>query len=1647
MKVHKADIARFKQEIVKEEKKLVGRISKLKLEKKRNLQECLKPLNSQHLVEEKIILGKGSFAEVYLATYEKKKVALKKINLAEVQKHAAEKKIPANKKSVDDKGNEDIAQDLLYEAAMLNKAAGRGVVELYAVDTNRSRPQLAIEYLARRNLEQELAEADAGNIRSIFHPNNIENKKQFEEGIKNPVLFQMVLIAREVSAALERIHSCGVIHLDISGRNILLNEQKKPKICDFGMSVMEEDFLALYNEDKDNRGESLLVDDVVIRKYKTDIFKRPLAWMPDWIIPADEAVLIDRHVDVYSFGCVMYELATKKPPHYDTTETKEIVDRKVNGHGNPVVPSDVDPTFAGLMKSCWEPYNKQPTMESLYNSLSNYHSKIATESRDKSAKTSFTKISEFVNAQSSQGNARRTPRKGPWTKEQLVTELESAMQFREHAVIIDGIKYAEECLGSEDVLVEIVPQALSHIAKLSKDPHASTDSVNSWPILYKELTSLLFRWLKKKDTFTEPENLKKIILSSLDALSSLIEGNSDRMDEILQLDDSLGKLQVSKGETEGDSSGKVNIINLIFLLFNTFPDDELIMEANIELVHSITYNSKTASDYLYTRSIVSHLLDCIELHGKSSSEIVSTCVVTLETFSLQQLIEPNYEFRNATHEAGTNDRMYSTSSFDVNILLRRWERTFETVFGYIHGCMENKFPEEHVDALTDCLMMIYRVCESSVLQREFIESFLYSVTADHIKNLYAVICQYPNHFRIQEGAIGILSHIVKTGMREIIVETLDDQENAPITNGSLSGSFLSSSPEKGYYHQRAALRDSVNKKMTLPLTTRFEDRVSAILKCDPTLKVFIAAMNTFRFDDRIAAGIRSLDGSHKRDNYLKQDLYNAKQSNILIDTKSTMTVPGNTSRSYHSNRSNRSNHKGTSTVSAAGFSINAPAFDRNIIDGKCNFDEDGEIISAASLQKSCSVILGQVCDVIPDVQKDLKRSTYNELILQAFQTFMRDVQVIQFGCYALFSICRRNAAHQRSLHELNVSKYLLDAFELHNDQYRVLDGIVMSLIGLLEPPLDYLREEKKENDCFRFAQQLSRKAPGQSSSTLQRITVKIAGYMMRPECYYLTSNYLKLLGCFLYWIPDLLPTWWKPELLFRRVQDQVFVDLNDLSYVGEAVTHLLQDFVSSMLKALPKDLTSNQPTAQASSPVKNTVAPACNTASSNGVSNSDADIQNMKKSWEEASDIFKERLGFAREWNLYDFIMFVILHYASHDEVSGSGLCILVWMFRDRLLPKDFQLGKEIDYSRKRELNYYRNQPLLFKYSIAAMKHRSNDPLLIRYSLWLLVIAISEKRSGVNSSPFASNATEIAAEIGIHGGVEWGFEVLKAFPDRYSLNCLAIVFLIWMEYHGRLSNRSLEKLTVMQTVLKEIIARSDQKNAWKPLEKEAHDTILINANYDLFGNVKVHADRLLRLVETHMTGLLPPPAAPASPVPVLAIPVKEEEVDDVKLPTDSTTVVDRPVAKEANKINKTEGEKGPEYVPTIHNRSQSKDPRIWNGKLRPYYVEVTETETVEDPKTFKMEQVYIITVEWDDPNETDNYYKQTPDTANSTAVREKATSTIKWTCSRTLNEFLNFQKIICKEYSDFPEFPKPSSGVKTFCYFCFFFLICFSYLN
>jgi serine/threonine protein kinase/tetratricopeptide (TPR) repeat protein len=203
-----------------------------------------------------------------------------------------------------------------YRIVSLIGSGGMG--EVYLADDETLGRRVAIKILpvsvsrdpdARRRMLREaraVAALDHPNVCMIYDVGEFESRPyivmQYIEGgtlfdrlrDSRLTLAECLDIGMQVSAALDEAHSHGVIHRDIKPMNIMLTTRGQVKVLDFG--------LARFAETKDGSTEVLS---------RTGIVTGTAPYMsPEQL----RGAATDARSDIFSFGIVLYEMATGRRP-------------------------------------------------------------------------------------------------------------------------------------------------------------------------------------------------------------------------------------------------------------------------------------------------------------------------------------------------------------------------------------------------------------------------------------------------------------------------------------------------------------------------------------------------------------------------------------------------------------------------------------------------------------------------------------------------------------------------------------------------------------------------------------------------------------------------------------------------------------------------------------------------------------------------------------------------------------------------------------------------------------------------------------------------------------------------------------------------------------------------------------------------------------------------------------------------------------------------------------------------------------------------------------------------------------------------------------------------------------------------------------
>jgi serine/threonine protein kinase len=213
---------------------------------------------------------------------------------------------------------------------------GMGVV-YRAFDTHLDRP-VAIKILRadattsperQRRFVQEAKAASALNHPNIIHIYDISSSGDTDfiamEFVAGKTLHQLIgkndlplkdtlKYSIQIADALARAHSAGIVHRDLKPANIIIDEDGRVKLLDFGLAKLTEKTV-----DSEAATATMTAEDVPLTEEGSIV--GTVAYMSP---EQAEGRKVDARSDIFSFGSVLYEMVTGRRPFEGATKMSTI---------------------------------------------------------------------------------------------------------------------------------------------------------------------------------------------------------------------------------------------------------------------------------------------------------------------------------------------------------------------------------------------------------------------------------------------------------------------------------------------------------------------------------------------------------------------------------------------------------------------------------------------------------------------------------------------------------------------------------------------------------------------------------------------------------------------------------------------------------------------------------------------------------------------------------------------------------------------------------------------------------------------------------------------------------------------------------------------------------------------------------------------------------------------------------------------------------------------------------------------------------------------------------------------------------------------------------------------------------------------------
>lgn len=247
-------------------------------------------------------IGSGGYGEVYKGSWSNIDIAIKQLHLKNLPQH--------------------LVNDFIQETQIMAQCQFPNIVSLYGVCMEPGHYSIVMEYMPK------------GSLYSLLQ--TPENSLSW---------FQRYNIAIDIGKGIAFLHAKNIIHRDLKSLNILLDEQYRAKITDFGLSKIKLESSS--TSTKTNKAGT-------VRWRAPETFKRGFSPSPS--------------MDIYSYGMVLWEIAARKLPFEDAPDELTVISWIKDGEQENI-PTDAPSTYTTLIKKTWSAPDKRPSASDIVQGL------------------------------------------------------------------------------------------------------------------------------------------------------------------------------------------------------------------------------------------------------------------------------------------------------------------------------------------------------------------------------------------------------------------------------------------------------------------------------------------------------------------------------------------------------------------------------------------------------------------------------------------------------------------------------------------------------------------------------------------------------------------------------------------------------------------------------------------------------------------------------------------------------------------------------------------------------------------------------------------------------------------------------------------------------------------------------------------------------------------------------------------------------------------------------------------------------------------------------------------------------------------------------------------------------------------------------
>ncbi|KAI9291339.1 Pkinase-domain-containing protein [Neoconidiobolus thromboides FSU 785] len=255
------------------------------------------------------MIGAGSFGSVYLGLNPSTKLvmAVKQVEL------------PTTTSKTENRQKVDQVSSLKKEIGLMRELCHPNIVQYLGSISTETHLNIFLEYVPGGSVAARLAE-----------------KGKFTE-------LRTRYYVKQILNGLEYLHSNNIIHRDIKGGNILVDDQDNVKIADFGVSKKVQDSVMS-----------------VITPQRTSL-QGSVYWMAPEVVKQTHYT---RKADIWSLGCLVIEMLSGNHPFPNSTQVEAIF--KIGSYSAPDLPQGISEVAAEFLAASLQPkHENRPSSSAL----------------------------------------------------------------------------------------------------------------------------------------------------------------------------------------------------------------------------------------------------------------------------------------------------------------------------------------------------------------------------------------------------------------------------------------------------------------------------------------------------------------------------------------------------------------------------------------------------------------------------------------------------------------------------------------------------------------------------------------------------------------------------------------------------------------------------------------------------------------------------------------------------------------------------------------------------------------------------------------------------------------------------------------------------------------------------------------------------------------------------------------------------------------------------------------------------------------------------------------------------------------------------------------------------------------------------------